>query len=153
MQSCIPSSAYIVNEYTNFPKGLKYKEFKKEVDNRNQVLNSNLDSLVPFSILGKKKKLYFEVMYFKKTYIPKQNVKAVDSLVNELISIPKRGWIWDNMYEKIYGIKGTIWVKKEIRIKTNQKVEKIMTELSKKIKFKYDKSDYGVYKLFSRCIR
>lgn len=28
MQSCIPSSACIVNEYTNFPKGLKYKEFK-----------------------------------------------------------------------------------------------------------------------------
>lgn len=150
LQSCISSSAYLVNEYTKFPKGLKFKQFETEVANRNQVLDSNQDSLVPFAILGKKKKLYFEVMYFNNTYIPKKNLKVVDSLVNELITIPKRAWIWDNMYYKIYGIKGTIWVKKDIRIATNQKVEKIMTELSHKLQFKYDKKDYGAYNSYDK---
>jgi hypothetical protein len=149
LQSCIPSSAYLVNEYTNFPKGLNNKEFEMEVANRNQLLNSQQDAVVPFSELGKKKKLHFELMYFRRTFIPKKNVKEVDSLVNELIAIPKRAWIWDTMYDKIYGLKGTIWIKKDIQIKTNQKVEKIMTELSQRIQFKYDKSDYEVYKLYN----
>lgn len=150
LQSCIPSSAYLVNEYSKFPKGLNDKEFKIEVANRNQFLDSNQDSLVPFSELGKKKKLYLEVMYFNKTYMLKKNVKEVDSLVNELTAIPKRGWIWDNMYYKIYGYKGTIWVKKDIRISTNQKVEKIMIQLSNKLQFKYDKKDYIFYHLYDK---
>lgn len=150
LQSCISSSAYLINEYSNFPKGLKKKEFETEVLSKNKSFDSLKDSLVPFSSLGKKKKLYLEFLFFRKTYIPINNEKIVDSLVNELISIPNRGWIWDNMYYKIYGAKGTIWVNKDIRIKTNQKVEKIMNELSTQLIFKYDNQDYLIYHLYDK---
>ena len=146
--SCMhhPHSAYLVNEYLDFPNKLKIKEFEAEVAIRNQTFDSYGDSLVPFSTLGKKKRLYLETFYFRRTYIPIQNVKIVDSLVNELSSVPKRGWIWDNMDYKIYRMRGTIWVNKNIRIKTNQKVEEIMRELSSKLRFKFDNSDYEFYR-------
>jgi hypothetical protein len=143
-------SAYLVNEYLDFPDGLKRKGFETEVTVRNQAFDSQGDSLVPFSTLGKKKRLYLETFYFIRTYIPIQNVKVVDSLVNELSSVPKRGLIWDNMSHKIYGFTGTIWVNKKIKIKTNQKVEGIMRELSNKLRFKFDNADYNYYHYYDR---
>jgi hypothetical protein len=148
--SCSPKSPYLVNEYLDFPDGLKRKGFETEVTARNQAFVSHGDSLVPFSTLGEKKWLWNEGFYFRRTYIPIQNVKIVDSLVNELSSVPKRGWIWDNMHYKIYGHRGSLFVNKDIQIKTNQKVEEIMRELSKKLRFKFDNADYYYYHYYDR---
>ena len=151
--SCIPPphrSAYLVNEYLDFPDGLKRKGFETEVTARNQAFDSKGDSLVPFSTLGKKKRLYLETFYFIRTYIPIQNVKVVDSLVNELSSVPKRAWICNNMDYKIYRMRGTIWINKKNKIKTNQKVEGIMLELSNKLRFKFDNADYNYYHYYDR---
>ena len=150
--SCIPPhrSAYLVNEYLDFPDGLKRKGFETEVTARNQAFDSQCDSLVPFSTLGEKKWLWNEGSYFRRTYIPIQNVKIVDSLVNELSSVPKRGLILDNMHYKIYGHRGSLFVNKDIQIKTNQKVEEIMLELSNKLRFKFDNADYNYYHYYDR---
>ena len=152
--SCIPPphrSAYLVNEYLDFPDGLKRKGFETEVTARNQAFDSKGDSLVPFSTLGEKKWCWnHEGIYFRRTYIPIQNVKIVDSLVNELSSVPKRGLILDNMHYKIYGYRGSLFVNKDIQIKTNQKVEEIMRELSNKLRFKFDNADYNYYHYYDR---
>jgi hypothetical protein len=42
-------------------------------------------------------------------------------------------------------MRGTIWVNKKNKIKTNQKVEGIMLELSNKLRFKFDNADYNYY--------
>ena len=148
--SCVPMDAYLVNEYLGFPNGLNRKGFETEVAIRNQAFDSHGDSLLPFSTLGEKKWLWKEGYYFSSTYIPIKNVKIVDSLVNELYSIPKRTWILDNMDYKIYRMRGTIWINKNIQIKTNQKVEEIMRELSNKLRFKFDNAHYIFYHHYDR---
>jgi hypothetical protein len=143
--------AYLVNEYLGFPNGLNRKGFEAEVAIRNQAFDSQGDSLLPFSIFRKKKHVWQDTYYyFSSSYIPIQNVKIVDSLVNELSSIPKRRWILDNMHYKIYGYKGAIFVNKNIQIKTNQKVEEIMRELSSKLRFKFDNAHYNSYYHYDR---
>ena len=149
--SCGPTSPYLVNEYLDFPNGLKRKGFETEVAIRNQAFDSQGDSLLPFSTLGEKKWCWnHEGIYFRRTYIPIQNVKIVDSLVNELSSVPKRGLILDNMHYKIYGHRGSLFVNKDIQIKTNQKVEEIMRELSNKLRFKFDNAHYIFYHHYDR---
>ena len=144
VQSCSLNSSYVVSEYLNFPKELNKKKFQQEVLERNKEFEKFGDSLVPFLSLGKKKLLYNESVYFNNTFIPLEEVKTVDSLVNLLGSIHNRKWMWNNMDYKIYGIKGQkYWfTKKSTRIETNAKVEVIMNQLNNKLKFKYNSNHF-----------
>ena len=111
MQSCIPSSAYLVNEYTKFPKGLKFKQFETEVANRNRVLNSNQDSLVPFSILGKKKKLYFEEISKGKSFSYQEEIENYIFLLQTFINL--------------------IYISSEVELSDNDEIIKILNKTYK----------------------
>lgn len=152
LQSCDIYDSYLVNEYLNFPMGLDKKQLQQEVVLRNEELKKNSDSLVPFSSLSKKKLMNRELYYFNNTFIPLNELKSVDSLVDLLTAIPKRKWMWSNMDYKIYGVRGQkfSFSNKITRIKTNAKVEDIMNQLKNKLKFKYNNKISVSYYYYSK---
>jgi hypothetical protein len=150
--------AYIVNEYLDLPEGLRKKEFKQLVNERNQLISSDLGyvkifDLVKVSPADKRNKLFLERELFENSYALPKDSLVVSTHVKQLISISRRMAVWPSVYPKVYGGMSkfnsdfwTVWMPHEKQQIIRDSIDQATLPILAVSQYRFDPTYYIVYK-------
>ena len=92
---------------------------------------------------------YNESNFFKLTYYKKVDSSIIES-VRLLSELKFRNWVLPPIYDEVYGLKGTIWISKDVKDSINEIQKKHLDYLFKNTQLILDNKEskllYPVYK-------